>query len=480
MSNGKNEAVGFLKKFVGFSVATWVGALLSFIVTPIATRVFDTAELGKINLFQTYITLLMYMGLLGLQQGYIRFCKEPPKGFQDKSLYKFCTALSLIFTLIMDIFVIMLWKPISKDISGFENIIVPICLAASTAAYVVMTLTSTRYRMAQNIRGYNIQQIGITFATKISYLLAAIVSPRHDLAIVVMSVCFIAWAIVSLLKQNDTFGEKVPYREKESIRTIILYSLPWILVLFVNYLNTSLPKLLIKSMLDYSSVGIYSSAVSIVSIISLLQAGFNLFWTPYVYENYKQNSDRIQLVHRIISLLMILFGICILLGQDILYMVLGESYRESKCYFGMLLVSPVLYTIGETTGFGINIAKKSYLNIIVSAATIVSNLIISYFLIPYLGCTGAALSVMVSSFVMFVVKTVLGERYYKTVSSKSKTIIGIALFIAATLVSWKLTEMYLVKYAAFVLIGACVLLVYMKEVKMGLVLIKELVAKKRQ
>lgn len=40
----------------------------------------------------------------------------------------------------MDIFVIMLWKPISKDISGFENIIVPICLAASTAAYVVMTL----------------------------------------------------------------------------------------------------------------------------------------------------------------------------------------------------------------------------------------------------------------------------------------------------------------------------------------------------
>lgn len=232
-------------------------------------------------------------------------------------------------------------------------------------------------------------------------------------------------------------------------------------------------------MLDYSSVGIYSSAVSIVSIISLLQAGFNLFWTPYVYENYKQNSDRIQLVHRIISLLMILFGICILLGQDILYMVLGESYRESKCYFGMLLVSPVLYTIGETTGFGINIAKKSYLNIIVSAATIVSNLIISYFLIPYLGCTGAALSVMVSSFVMFVVKTVLGERYYKTVSSKSKTIIGIALFIAATLVSWKLTEMYLVKYAAFVLIGVCVLLVYMKEVKMGLVLIKELVAKKR-
>ena len=66
MSNGKNEAVGFLKKFVGFSVATWVGALLSFIVTPIATRVFDTAELGKINLFQTYITLLMYVGLLGL------------------------------------------------------------------------------------------------------------------------------------------------------------------------------------------------------------------------------------------------------------------------------------------------------------------------------------------------------------------------------------------------------------------------------
>lgn len=480
MSNGKNEAVGFMKKFMGFSVATWVGALLSFVVTPIATRVFDTAELGKINLFQTYITLLMYVGLLGLQQGYIRFCNEPPTGFQRKSLYKFCMGLSLVFTLAMDVIVIVLWKSISKDISGFENLIVPICLAASTTAYVMLTMSSTRYRMAQNVRGYNIQQIGIVFATKISYVLAALISPKHDLAILVMSVCFVVWAVISLLKQNDTFGEKIPYQERESIRSIILYSLPWILVLFVNYLNTSLPKLLIKSMLDYSSVGIYSSAVSIVSIISLLQAGFNLFWTPYVYENYKENSEKIQLVHRIISLLMILFGICILLGQDIFYLVLGESYRESKCYFGMLLVSPVLYTIGETTGFGINIAKKSYLNIIISTATIVSNLMISYFLIPYLGCTGAAVSVMVSSFVMFAVKTVLGERYYRTVSSKSKTIIGIVLFILATLVSWKFTDMYVLKYAAFGIIGVCVLLLYIKEVKVGIALIKELVVKRKQ
>ncbi len=479
MSNGKNEAVGFLKKFMGFSVATWVGAVLSFVVTPIATRVFDTAELGKINLFQTYITLLMYVGLLGLQQGYIRFCKEPPTGFQDKSLYKFCTALSLIFTLAMDVIVIALWKPISKDISGYENLIVPISLAASTMSYVMLTLTSTRYRMAQNVRGYNVQQIGIVFATKISYLLAALFSPRHDLAIVIMSACFVVWAIVSLLKQNDTFGVKIPYNERKSIRLIMLYSLPWVLVLFVNYLNTSLPKLLIKSMLDYSSVGIYSSAVSIVSIISLLQAGFNLFWTPYVYENYKVNSNKIQLVHRIISLLMILFGICILLGQDILYMVLGESYRESKCYFGMLLVSPVLYTIGETTGFGINIAKKSYLNIIISVTTIVSNLGISYFLIPQMGCAGAAVSVMISSFVMFAVKTVLGERYYKTVSSKSKTIIGIALFISATLVSWKFTDMYLVRYASLGIIAVCVLLVYIKEVKMGIALVKEFVVKRK-
>lgn len=478
MSNEKNEAVGFLKKFMGFSVATWVGALLSFVVTPIATRVFATAELGKINLFQTYITLLMYVGLLGLQQGYIRFCKEPPKGFQEKNLYKLCTVLSFAFTLVMDVIVIALWRPISNDISGYENVSVPICLAVSTVAYVMMTLTSTRYRMAQNIRGYNIQQIGIVFATKISYLLAALVSPRHDIAIVIMSGCFAVWAMVSLLKQNDTFVVEIPYRERESIRSIMLYSLPWVLVLFVNYLNTSLPKLLIKSMLDYSSVGIYSSAVSIVSIISLLQAGFNLFWTPYVYENYKNNSDRIQLVHRIISLLMILFGIFILLGQDILYMVLGESYRESKCYFGMLLVSPILYTIGETTGFGINIAKKSYLNIIISAMTIASNLFISYFLIPDMGCIGAAISVMISSIIMLAIKTVLGERYYKTVSSKSKTIMGIALFILATFVSWIFVDMYWVKYAIFIIIGICVLLVYMREAKMGMALVKELIVKK--
>ena len=36
----------FIKKFVGFSVVTWVSFIISFLSAPISTRLFDPSVLG--------------------------------------------------------------------------------------------------------------------------------------------------------------------------------------------------------------------------------------------------------------------------------------------------------------------------------------------------------------------------------------------------------------------------------------------------
>ena len=41
----------FVKKFVGFSVVTWISFIISFLSAPISTRLFDPSVLGKINIF---------------------------------------------------------------------------------------------------------------------------------------------------------------------------------------------------------------------------------------------------------------------------------------------------------------------------------------------------------------------------------------------------------------------------------------------
>ncbi|MDD4493827.1 MAG: lipopolysaccharide biosynthesis protein, partial [Eubacteriales bacterium] len=367
-----------LKKFIGFSLSTWIGAVLSFAITPITTRVFETTELGKINLFQTYVTLFMYLALLGLQQGYIRFHSELPEGFTKKTLYKYCLSVSAVFTLILDVVLLVFWRKISIAITGTENIYIAICLSVCVLDYIIMTMSSSEYRMEQNAIGYNIQQIGIIVSTKIAFLFAIIISPTHVYGIIFMTSLFTLWTIVTLFMHKNNLTGRINNIPFASRKSILVYSLPWVPILFVNYLNTSLPKIVLKQMIDVSTVGIYASAVSIVSVITLVQAGFNIFWTPYVYENYRNNSHRIKAVHNLIVPLMISFAIAVLLFQDVLYLILGEAYRASKDYFGMLLMSPVLYTIAETTGLGINISKKTKFNLLAIITTIIINLILCY------------------------------------------------------------------------------------------------------
>ena len=68
----------FVKKFVGFSVVTWISFIISFLSAPISTRLFDPSVLGKINIFNTYTNLWGILILVGLDQAYARFYYERP------------------------------------------------------------------------------------------------------------------------------------------------------------------------------------------------------------------------------------------------------------------------------------------------------------------------------------------------------------------------------------------------------------------
>lgn len=94
----------FVKKFVGFSVVTWISFIISFLSAPISTRLFDPSVLGKINIFNTYTNLWGILILVGLDQAYARFYYERPNNRTIGYLFTFCFAVT--YSLIL-LFVIL-------------------------------------------------------------------------------------------------------------------------------------------------------------------------------------------------------------------------------------------------------------------------------------------------------------------------------------------------------------------------------------
>lgn len=69
MSNQKHS---FLKNMIGFSMVTWISFALGFLSSPIATRLFEPEELGKVNMFFSYTALMGSFCYLGLDQVFVR------------------------------------------------------------------------------------------------------------------------------------------------------------------------------------------------------------------------------------------------------------------------------------------------------------------------------------------------------------------------------------------------------------------------
>lgn len=459
-----SSAKGFLSKIIGFSIATWVGFALSFLSTPITTRLFSPEEMGKINLFTTYMNMFLMFAYLGLDQAYLRFYNEPPGKNTRKGLFTICLICSELFASVLSVGILIAWRPISYSITGANSITIAVFLVISMVSNIAIRYFNLSARMQSRTILYSIQTIALSVVNKILFIVVAFWSPTHIYAIGFITAGYFFMMLLLILTQwKNNCTRSISLRDY-TWKTLFSFSLPLVPVSLLSWANNSLAQLLLRNFASFSAIGIYSNAGAVASLIQLLQTGFNVYWIPFVYENYKTNKSKIQKVHQLITLCMVAFGLLIILGQDVLYLLIGEKYRASREFFPFLLVSPVCYTIAETTGVGINIEKKSHLNIITFVVNIGVNLLLCFLLLPVLGVVGAAIASCVSAIAMLVVKTILGEKYYSCVTSYPKTFLAVSIAAVAAAFNWQFYSVTWLRYLSVGVLLLILLAVYRGEV----------------
>lgn len=456
------ENKSFFKKLIGFSSASYINLFVTLLSTFIVTRVFAPDTLGKINLFLTCQNILISVSLLGLDQAFCRFYYEMKTKDEQNEVFSFCIVKSILIALIISFIGIPFWQPVSKFIVGYDSFIIFICLVFSSLFHIMCRYFNIHQRMEQKVLGYTILAVLITLAHKLSYLASP--DKSSSSAIVMITISFLLICLIYyIFKFKYVIIFKKHYLNKRLKVKLNQFALPLMPVSLLSWLNSSLPQFFMKFFLDYSAIGIYSNAVVIASAINLLQSGFNIIWTPFVYENYKTKQEEIGRIHNIISFLMVAFGLMLLFFQDIIYLFIGKDYRASQMFFAFVIISPICYTIAETTGIGINLSKKSYLHLFAYGSCILANVILCFILIPFLGLVGVGISVALASIVSLIVKTILGEKYYKCVTNYAKTFSAIFIMFIAATVNFVYFSSEILKYSLFVLFLFLLILLYRKE-----------------
>lgn len=413
----------FIKSFMTIGIATVINLAVGFITTPIITRIVEPYEYGQFSIFTMYTSLALMILTFGLDQSFVRFFYVADEIEYKRKLIAEVTLIPLVGTIIFLAFALFL--VINRIITLKFGVICSVLLAFNILFAVLYRFSSLLLRLNNSNRVYAVTQV----LHKVCYVVIAIVLLvpfkiggiiSLSLAIVITTaICY----IVPLLYSREYIPRINDYKKISKIEELQLlkYGLPFILSAGITTVFQSLDKLALDYYRSYSEVGVYSSAMTFVTLFSVIHTSFNVIWAPRSvehYENAPNDKSFFDKAFNLMTVIMFSFGIALIMFKDLFALLLGEKYREAAYIMPFLMFYPIMYTVSEITVCGVDFMKKSTLHIIIAACACVTNFIGNNLLVPNIGCKGAAISTGVSYIVFFVLRTVLGEHYYYVGFSK--------------------------------------------------------------
>lgn len=403
-----------LKKFLSFSLGSYVAMGIGFITTPIVTRIISPEEYGIFSIYNLIVNIILLLSLVGLDQGFIRYFYEVEN---RKVLLKKCILISLINYFIIIFLILLFRERISIYIFQKSNLKYTILLIFHVFIMIFNTFIIRLIRMEQKGFLFSILQILtpllnflfiILFYRQKEYiefiLISGVVFSNTLVTIFSLYLSRKSWSFFS---KNSCTDKKIENKE------LIKYSYPIFLSVILSWGFQSVDKILLKQLSNMYEVGIYAASFKVVSIFNIITSGFNLFWTPLAFERYKKNSeDKVffEKVFENMSFIMILLVFILMLSKNIFIFILGERYREATNVMGFLLFIPFMETLSNITAMGIYLKKQSKYHIFVSLIITVFSVTMNILLIPKLGGIGAGIVVSISYILYFILRTEISKK----------------------------------------------------------------------
>jgi len=439
--NQTEEVKNFIKNIIKYSASSWLNFFISFISVGVCTRLFAPDVMGEINYFVTTSNLLMGLITLGLDSMYIRYYHEPPCGMSNKQLgaKSLYSNLFVFFLLFVITFIILPGKSSLLLIKRIDQKYL-LLLLVNTVLLLLMRYLNIYFRMRNKVNSYIIQSALLQVCAKVLIILAFFLDSKAVTAISFSVAGSLVLTIIYLLiYAKDFFPSKVSLSFK-GMKDNLLYAFYSWPVPFVIYLNIWLSQRIIIEKLTVYDLGVYSAANVFVAIISVFQGGFGVYWSAFMFENYKKKQDLIIKVHDYLTFFIVAAMAILIISQDLILALLGEKYQACKSFFGLVMVSPLLMMMSETTSYGISLSKSAYWTVIAIVASTIFNIVGCVILIPIWGLQGAAISSLIAGLLQYTIRTVVGQRLYQSIARVSRMVFAVAIIVALAFASWFLTK----------------------------------------
>jgi len=382
-------------------------SLGSFFLLPIITKTLGTYDYGLWAQINITVSLISSLALMGLSMGFVRFLSSETETKIIKeavySIFFFVTVSGLLASLLLYIFA----EPLATF--GFKDPEATYFIQAGSFLILLNVIESVSliyFRVFRQIKRFSYLTLFETFA-KLFFILV-LLKMGYGLLGVIAATLLVQGLIflISLLTIISQIGFVIP--RFTYMKEYLQFSLPLTPTALIRWVTESSDRYLVTYFLGLGSVGVYSAACSIGNLIQLLVSPLQLILLPEISKLFDENKiDQVRtyMSHSLRYFLLItipaVFGISAL-AKPLLGVFTTQDFLSGWFVIPIIAFSGLLagiFQIFVNIMFLVKETKSiTYINIVAAASNVLLNLL----LIPSIGIGGAALSTLISYFLMIV------------------------------------------------------------------------------
>lgn len=393
-----------------FTVSNVLTKAIALLATPILTRIMTQEQYGAYSVYHSWVSILTILFTLNLFlsayiKGLVQFSDEQDK--LTSSLFSLSTIITLVFFIVYICFSgfwsnLLNLSPLMIDMMFVEiSVLTGFEFWAANQRFKFKYIALVILSILMSFLSLGLSVIGILLT---EYKVEA----RVIIDVAVKAGIALPLIVVILLKGKCIFN-------KCFWRYALLYNLPLLPHFLSHFILNQSDRIMIGSLCGKSEAAIYSVAYSIAMMMTLVTSAINNAFTPFSYQELKEN--RILKIKKSSSQLLVLIALlcffAMAFSPEIIWLFADKSYQSA-----IWVVPPIAASVFFIFTYSMfaNVEYYYKKTVLISIASIVSaglNIGLNFLLVPKFGYIAAGYTTLFSYIVLAVMHYIFYLRIYK-------------------------------------------------------------------
>lgn len=455
-----------------FAVGSFASKVFSFLIVPLYTYILSTEEYGQIDIFLTTINFLVPLISLQIQESMIRFLLG--KEINEKTTVSNCLLVYMI-SIPVAIVSSIIYKQVYNDmvLGIFFGLLV---LTYSFNNIFAHYLRAIQKNVAFTIKGI-IETISILSLNVIFLVLLRQGVRGYLLSMLVAQLI----GIIFLVFAGELIGKlSFKNRDKAVLKQMLLYSIPLIPNALMWWVMSAGDKYIINWVMGDSANGLYSLALKIPTVVSLLYAIFFQAWEMSAIEENNSDAKKIfyENVYCVTNAMLLLLSALITMMVNPLFHIMDRKFMPSWMYVPMLTLATAFNCQSSFFGVVYTTTKKTKNAFFTTALGAFVNLLVNFALIHSMGLHGVTIGTCAGYIVVSIVR---GRDIKKEIGMSfdlRRTLVSVVIIIIQIIIT--VTTNYIGMFCSGAIALGALCLIYKTEVTKMALLVKSVCKKRRK